>query len=501
MCCAGSSLVYDIRNALRGDIVETGIAALGSGGSGEICLVDGCYTIEVMRITVTEDSVWWTFGALSGGVPYGPTLFHAMNGTIAETTSCAYQDSNSMNVSSLVNASNASNSSTGSSSANASSAANSSNAPGSADSSNASSSSKGSTSANGINGALLGGFLAATAFMFIVLACAYRYRAIQNDMNRDDYCCPCAVGTVWKNTLRAKNYSLVTETGPEHQVQLTGLNKEFAVSNGLHSTAANQAMASSYDKTRRGALRQALLRAKSKIRGLGAARLTSPGLKRVLCTLQTTLEHVEPLLQKADDILAAGERIVSVVEVLQLVGDNTTSLDTTTAETCMNELNGLLETFAHGIQRYCDEGWLRQKWMLLANRHTADLAAVDAKIVIKLDDLLRAHCIARDQHTGTLLARQTYVLEAAMKEQITRRVMETGKDSHDAANELAENEAAILAVANAAHIDKEELSRELHRLRVDGHVGSDTAHIDQEEMKSEENGALPSGAKQGPSFV
>lgn len=63
----------------------------------------------------------------------------------------------------------------------------------------------------------------------------------------------------------------------------------------------------------------------------------------------------------------------------------------------MNELKELLVTFAVSILRYRDQGWLQQEWILLAKRHSDDLAALNAKIVTKLDDLLLGYHVARDQ--------------------------------------------------------------------------------------------------------
>lgn len=95
----------------------------------------------------------------------------------------------------------------------------------------------------------------------------------------------------------------------------------------------------------------------------------------------------------------------------------------------------LVEAFAVGTQIYGDKGWLPQKWILLANRDSPDVAFLDAKIVSKLDDLLRAYHNARDERICTLLAPLTYGLEAVMKEQMAQLITEFGKDISDLATE------------------------------------------------------------------
>lgn len=258
VCRAGWKATYDIRDALLEDIVGTGSA--GSAGSDKICLVDGCYAIEVNGTNVAEDSVW-SFATLSDGAPFGPARFVAVDGNISKSTACSSQDSNSTGISS-----------------------------------------KRSSSAKGVDGVLIGGIVAAIVCMVVVLGCCYGYCVFQNEVNTD--CYRCNVVKKLKRTLGARIFVPVTAT--ELGFQLSGQNKESAVSNEILSTAANQALAWSNDTERRSALRPALLGAKMTIQGLLAADSTTPVLEGVLCALQASLELVEALLHKANDILAAG---------------------------------------------------------------------------------------------------------------------------------------------------------------------------------------------------
>lgn len=82
---------YDFRNALSGDIIHTGTLALGSSGSDEICLGDGCYTLEVGAGDFQEE-ITWSFAPLSGGAPYGPAQFVANEGGIFENSTCNATD-------------------------------------------------------------------------------------------------------------------------------------------------------------------------------------------------------------------------------------------------------------------------------------------------------------------------------------------------------------------------------------------------------------------------
>lgn len=109
---------------------------------------------------------------------------------------------------------------------------------------------------------------------------------------------------------------------------------------------------------------------------------------------------MEAVLHQVDDVLGAGERSMSVVEVLLLQGaDTTASLDSSSVERCMNELKYLLETFTVGIPRLCDKGWVPQKWILLASKRSPDLTARIDIILKKL--LLAYHIAARPAHRHT----------------------------------------------------------------------------------------------------
>lgn len=260
-------------------------------------------------------------------------------------------------------------------------------------------------------------------------------------------------------------------SGQADESHETRQDEEAVASSTTNTTPANQTSSMSPKfKTRPRVSWKGLGAAKYTIQALLAAGSMMPVVGEVCSAAQGILNEVEALRKKADDIGAAAGRIISVVEVLKLLADTTNRFQTESEEReiieCrMRELKDLLEAFRMGIQKYREKGWLQQKWILLTNGNSLGLAALDAKIVTKLDEILLAYHIARDHHLDILLERQTYALEAAMSKEIDRLVATTGKTACDVATELAENEAATQAVAQAAHIDEKELKSELQSLR------------------------------------
>jgi len=201
---------------------------------------------------------------------------------------------------------------------------------------------------------------------------------------------------------------------------------------------------------------------KAIVTGLLVAGTALPGLEGICNLAVFVLYEVEQLHNKADDVVAAGERVVKILEVLKILADNSTKLADDEAkryvESRMDELYSLLEQFSQIVQSFRDKGWLRRRWFLY--EHGAKLSALDDNIVQTLDNLRLAYDLARDRNLARLLETQKYEMEQAIEKQISRLV-HAGQTEHDAVLILADNESATRAVAAAAHVADAELGPEL----------------------------------------
>ncbi|KAJ8598921.1 hypothetical protein CTAYLR_009845 [Chrysophaeum taylorii] len=201
---------------------------------------------------------------------------------------------------------------------------------------------------------------------------------------------------------------------------------------------------------------------KALVAGLLVAGTAVPGLEGVCNLAVFILYEVEALQNKADDVVAAGERVVKVLEVLKILADNATRLDDDDArglvERRMGELYDLLEQFSEIVKSFRERGWLRRRWFLY--EHGAKLSSLDEEIVRTLDSLRLAYDLSRDRTLTRLLESQRYEMEQAISRQISRLV-NAGQTEHDAVLVLADDESATKEVAQAAHVSESEVNLEL----------------------------------------
>ncbi|KAJ8604526.1 hypothetical protein CTAYLR_000951 [Chrysophaeum taylorii] len=80
---------YVINNG-TGTLVATGTMLDGSSQTDAVCLVDGCYTLQVTASDYASEITWdFASGVLNGSSPYGPATFVVTDGAATEATSCS----------------------------------------------------------------------------------------------------------------------------------------------------------------------------------------------------------------------------------------------------------------------------------------------------------------------------------------------------------------------------------------------------------------------------
>ncbi|KAJ8598414.1 hypothetical protein CTAYLR_007645 [Chrysophaeum taylorii] len=194
--------------------------------------------------------------------------------------------------------------------------------------------------------------------------------------------------------------------------------------------------------------------------GLLAAGSAVPLLGGACQLAQAILYEVDRLHEKADDVVSAGARLVSLLEVLQILAANEEHITTDDArrvvEKNMAELMDMLGKFLEAVRAFGQKGWLRQKWLLLSDRKSAQLTSLDFRIVSCLESLRTAYHLSHDRRIARLLEKQSYHMEEAMARHVDRLVA-SGTEQADAASQLAADERVARQVAAAGHVSDKEI--------------------------------------------
>ncbi|KAJ8602147.1 hypothetical protein CTAYLR_003495 [Chrysophaeum taylorii] len=166
---------------------------------------------------------------------------------------------------------------------------------------------------------------------------------------------------------------------------------------------------------------------------------------------QAILYEVDRLFDKCDDVVTAGARVVSVLEMLDYLA--TTKRDRIAsaakkkfAEQSMAELMDKLGHFLEAVRQFGEKGWLRAKWTELGTSGPR-LTLVDAEIVACLEALGGAYGIC----DSIKPVEHRYKLDAAMSRQLDR-VVSSGVEPRDAAEILKDDERAARLLAAAANL-------------------------------------------------
>eukprot|EP00633_Aureoumbra_lagunensis_P007338 CAMPEP_0197322888 /NCGR_PEP_ID=MMETSP0891-20130614/70176_1 /TAXON_ID=44058 ORGANISM="Aureoumbra lagunensis, Strain CCMP1510" /NCGR_SAMPLE_ID=MMETSP0891 /ASSEMBLY_ACC=CAM_ASM_000534 /LENGTH=1392 /DNA_ID=CAMNT_0042815401 /DNA_START=114 /DNA_END=4293 /DNA_ORIENTATION=- len=199
----------------------------------------------------------------------------------------------------------------------------------------------------------------------------------------------------------------------------------------------------------------------------GASML--PGIFNVSWAILAVLDEVDSMNAKAQDIVAAGQRVCDTAEFLTILNENAAGFKSDNAkvlvERYMDQLESLLKRFQDGVASFKGKGWLSRKWHNLA--HTALLQKLDRDIIEVLEKLRQAYHLAMDRHVTELLSKKTYNLEAAMQQQIQLLVSKQHVTPEAAAEQLANDENVLTVVASRAGVAESDVSAERLRIRED----------------------------------
>jgi len=199
----------------------------------------------------------------------------------------------------------------------------------------------------------------------------------------------------------------------------------------------------------------------------GASML--PGIFNVSWAILAVLDEVDSMNAKAQDIVAAGQRVCDTAEFLTILNENAAGFKSDNAkvlvERYMDQLESLLKRFQDGVASFKGKGWLSRKWHNLA--HNALLQKLDRDIIEVLEKLRQAYHLAMDRHVTELLSKKTYNLEAAMQQQIQLLVSKQHVTPEAAAEQLANDENVLTVVASRAGVAESDVSAERLRIRED----------------------------------
>ena len=200
------------------------------------------------------------------------------------------------------------------------------------------------------------------------------------------------------------------------------------------------------------------------IRTILATGQAIPGIEAVCIVAECILNECDDMKQKAKDITAAAQRVVKMLEMLEILAKNVGHLDTSddaakAVEGRTKELHEKLLAFQSALASFYEKGWLKR--MLYSLHMHSQLTDLDADIVKSLEDLWMLYNLAKDRRVASLLERQRYDLEDAMRHAIERVVKEEGVSATTAAAQLAADNEATRAVAEAGHVRRDEVLREL----------------------------------------
>ena len=194
-----------------------------------------------------------------------------------------------------------------------------------------------------------------------------------------------------------------------------------------------------------------------------------PLLSNVCSVAREVLEVVQSVKDKVDDIVEAGQRVLDVLQLLELLARNVDRLRVgkEEVEPRMRELQEQLSKLRDAIAAFGNRGWLKRAYNTW--KKAKALSHIDAEMKEKLEMLMRFYSVARDAHVEQLLEERTYALEAAIATQVHRRVQEVGGSEEDAAASLERDEKAVRALAEEVGVVGDELKAELDAFRGEMH--------------------------------
>ena len=195
-------------------------------------------------------------------------------------------------------------------------------------------------------------------------------------------------------------------------------------------------------------------KAEDRILAIGEA---VPGLGGACCVAREILNDVKMFKDRADDVVAAGRRVVDVLKLLNKIEENADSLAADAKEEVkerIDDLRKLLVAVRGAVKAFGKKGFFKQ--MIEVGKQARVLSKLDEEIRDVMDYILRLYKIAKDEQIIALLNAQTYKLEAAIDAQIDKRMKDGATDERPAAA-IKGDEEAIQEIADAGGVLQSEV--------------------------------------------
>lgn len=191
-----------------------------------------------------------------------------------------------------------------------------------------------------------------------------------------------------------------------------------------------------------------------------------PMIGNVCSVAREIVGHVEAYHQKAQDLLQAGERVLDVLELLEMMSQNVERLKHDQApqvERRMASLCSRLIEFRDAVNGYGETGYLMRTFKVA--RSASSLESIDRKLAEQLKLLQSMYQLAQDTHVHKLLTSRKYALEAAVAEQLKARIEETGESREDAITALTNDPEAVAEAAAKGGVSEQVFMSEIGEFR------------------------------------
>lgn len=187
---------------------------------------------------------------------------------------------------------------------------------------------------------------------------------------------------------------------------------------------------------------------------------------RVVCEI---LDEVRASVEKVDDVLEAGRRVVDTLKVLAILKDHLARLkplECVELESVMRGVEALLRDVKEVLLAFRSRGWFKRATQL--GRHAKTLKKLDRRIRDKMEVALNLYRFAQDaaaaetqQQLLHLLQEGHYALEEAVAEMVAERVHTLRMTEEATIADLENNAEGLSDVAMAASISEQFLLEEL----------------------------------------
>ena len=183
------------------------------------------------------------------------------------------------------------------------------------------------------------------------------------------------------------------------------------------------------------------------------------------------LDMVKEYSDKLSDVQAAGQRVLDLLEFLEMMGKNVKKIaaeDLGSVEARMEKLESLLLELKEFLAVFGKPGWLKRAWSLRSAAKT--LTSLDDEISGELTALEKRYNLATMAHMSRqfelLLNSRPYPLEAAITERVDQRIRDDPSQSQEGAAEALQGDLQVLlAVAKEAKVCDKEILNEILEFR------------------------------------